>query len=303
MSLNGAILVNKPVGLTSRDVVNQIKNKLPKGTKIGHTGTLDPMVDGLLIVVIGAATKLINRLQAHRKTYIGEITFGFATSTEDLEGEVVEKKSVAQEIDGSHIVEAMKALEGTIEQTPPLYSAVKVNGKHLYEYARNNEEIERPVRSVDIYHFLMTSESNYDSDEQTQSFNFEAEVSSGTYIRTLAYDLGKKMGYPATMTKLTRIDADGFSKDDSKDLDQVINLIESDQIDSILLTVEDLIDEVKQYKLSSAEWQKVSNGNRLKLSSKSTELALVFDGYVKAIYQKNGEEFSAEVMLLDNGNN
>lgn len=301
MSLNGAILVNKPIGLTSRDVVNQIKSKLPKGVKIGHTGTLDPMVDGLLVVVIGSATKLINRLQAHRKTYTGEITFGFATATEDLEGDVVESKQIEQPIDNQLIIEAAKTMEGVIEQVPPLYSAVKVNGKRLYEYARNNQEVERPVRSVEIYHFAINDQSVYDEVKKTQTVSFEAEVSSGTYIRTLAYDLGQKIDYPATMTKLTRVDADGYSKDESKDLDQVLNLIENNQIDSILITVEELIDEIKQYKLSSSEWQKVSNGNQLKLNSRSTELALVFDDRVKAIYQNQGEQFGAEVMLLDNG--
>lgn len=303
MSLNGAILVNKPAGLTSRDVVNQIKAKLPKGTKIGHTGTLDPMVDGLLIVVIGAATKLISRLQAHKKTYRGEITLGFATETQDLQGEIVEQKKVELAIDDDKIRSTLEAMQGTLEQVPPLYSAVKVQGKHLYEYARSGQEVQRPTRNVNIYQFIMTGDSIYDDENKRQSFPFEAEVSSGTYIRTLAYDFGQKLDYPATMTQLTRIDADGFSIDDSQSLEEVLKLIDSEQIDSILIPVEDLIDEIKLYKLSTQEWDKVSNGNPLVLNSKLNELALVFQDSVKAIYQKEDNQFIAKVMLLDNGSN
>ena len=148
--MDGVLLLDKPAGMTSHDCVNIVR-KVLKTKKVGHTGTLDPSVTGVLPICVGRATKISQFLTANEKEYLGEVTIGFSTTTEDADGELVEEKRVDRTITKEEVEAALKSMLGSSIQVPPMYSAVKVNGKKLYEYARAGLEVERPRREVTIY--------------------------------------------------------------------------------------------------------------------------------------------------------
>ena len=159
--MDGIINVKKEAGMTSHDVVFKLRKIL--GTKkIGHGGTLDPDVVGVLPIAVGKATRMVEFMQDEGKIYEGEITLGFSTTTEDASGEVIERTPVEAPLDATEVDRMISQMVGEIEQVPPMYSAVKVNGRKLYEYARAGEEVERPVRQVTIYEFTRTSEISYE---------------------------------------------------------------------------------------------------------------------------------------------
>ncbi|QUX19228.1 tRNA pseudouridine(55) synthase TruB [Staphylococcus haemolyticus] len=229
---NGILPVYKERGLTSHDVVFKLR-KILKTKKIGHTGTLDPEVSGVLPVCIGTATRVSDYVMDMGKSYNATITLGESTTTEDQTGEVIDKIDVQENAININKVDAvLKQFEGIIEQVPPMYSSVKVNGKKLYEYARKGETVERPVRKVNIDSIARTSELQFE-DEKCH-FNIEVKCGKGTYIRTLATDIGKQLGYPAHMSLLTRINSGGFDIQDSITLDQISQLHEQDTLQSNL---------------------------------------------------------------------
>lgn len=155
--MEGVVLLHKPKGMTSHDCVFKLR-KILREKRIGHTGTLDPDVTGVLPICVGRATKIAQFLTSETKTYEGEVTLGFSTTTEDASGEVVEKQDVNRVITRKEVEEVLAELTGTIEQMPPMFSAVKVNGKKLYEYARAGQEVERPVRTITIHEFVSLDE-------------------------------------------------------------------------------------------------------------------------------------------------
>ena len=208
--MNGIINLKKEAGMTSHDAVFKLRKIL--GTKkIGHGGTLDPDVVGVLPIAVGKATRMVEFMQDEGKVYEGEITLGYSTTTEDASGEVVAETPVLAPLDEKLVDEAIASLTGTITQVPPMYSAVKVNGRKLYEYARAGQEVERPERQVTIYSFERTSPISYV--ENLARFSFRVKCSKGTYIRTLSVDLGEKLGYAAHMSHLTRTSAAGLQLD------------------------------------------------------------------------------------------
>ena len=188
--MDGILPLWKEKGMTSFDCVYKVR-KLLKTKKVGHSGTLDPEVDGVLPICIGKATKVVEYLHESNKVYQGEITLGFSTETEDAHGEIVSSSPIEIPFSIQEIDEKMQNFIGEITQIPPMYSAVKVNGKRLYEYARAGEEVERPVRKATIYNFRRISEPVYNEETKTQSWMFEVSCSKGTYVRTLSVDLGK----------------------------------------------------------------------------------------------------------------
>ena len=205
--MNGIINLKKEAGMTSHDAVFKLRKIL--GTKkIGHGGTLDPDVVGVLPIAVGKATRMVEFMQDEGKVYEGEITLGYSTTTEDASGEVVAETHVLSPLDETIVDEAIASLTGPITQIPPMYSAVKVNGRKLYEYARAGQEVERPERQVTIYQFERTSPISYES--HLARFTFRVKCSKGTYIRTLSVDLGEKLGYAAHMSHLTRTSAAGL---------------------------------------------------------------------------------------------
>src|SRR3954451_9514072 len=209
--MEGIIPLYKPKGMTSHDCVFKLR-KILKMKRIGHTGTLDPDVTGVLPICIGKATKVAEYITDAGKAYEGEVTIGYSTSTEDASGEVIERKKVDRIILSSEIMQIFQKLTGTITQTPPMYSAVKVNGKRLYEYARQGIEIERPTRLVTIYSIELLDEIL--NNGETTSFRFRVACSKGTYIRTLAVMIGDALGFPAHMSELSRIRSATFSLSD-----------------------------------------------------------------------------------------
>jgi tRNA pseudouridine55 synthase len=209
---NGILNINKPRGMTSHDVVFKLR-KILHTKKVGHGGTLDPDVDGVLPIAVGKATRVLEFMDGGGKEYIGEVTIGFSTETEDASGTVVEETPVAERISNEAIDQAMQDFVGNIDQVPPMYSAVKINGRKLYEYARAGEKVERPSRKVTIHSFTRTSPVSFE--HGLQRFRFKAHVSKGTYIRTLAVDLAKSLGYAGHMSDLTRTMSAGLRIEDA----------------------------------------------------------------------------------------
>lgn len=198
----GFLNVYKPRGLTSHDVVARLR-RITKIKQIGHTGTLDPFAEGVLPVCIGKATRLIEYL-ADDKAYEGTIQFGSSTNTYDLEGEVV--KTSQTKVTKEDVERALNGFRGEIEQIPPVFSAIKVNGKKLYEYARKGEDVEVPSRKVTIYKLELLS-----FDEELQQARVLIECSKGTYIRSIANDLGERLGVGGHLVKLVRVKAGAFT--------------------------------------------------------------------------------------------
>lgn len=193
--ISGFLVVNKPKGLTSHRVVEKVRELLPKGVKVGHTGTLDPLATGVLILAIGKATRLSQYLIKKDKCYVVKGRFGLTSNTYDVDGEVKEVK--CREIGKEEFTEALKDFKGEIAQVPPPFSAVRVKGKRAYELARQGKEVELPKRRVKIY-LLELLEFNY------PSFTLKVCCSSGTYIRSLVHDIGKKLNCSAVVEELKR---------------------------------------------------------------------------------------------------
>lgn len=293
--MEGLLPLWKERGMTSHDCVFKLR-KILHTKKIGHGGTLDPDVDGVLPICIGKATKVIEYLTDSGKTYKGEITLGYSTTTEDKSGEIVEQRAVTEALAEEQVDEAMAAFVGEITQIPPMYSAVKVNGRRLYEYARNNETVERPVRKAEIYRFERTSEIIWSKEAGTVSWRFEVECGKGTYVRTLAVDTGSKLGYPAHMSDLTRTASAGMDESQAMTLAEVASYMENGTIEEYLLPIETGVAKFKQVDIDETVWQKVKNGMRLDYQvfglseMPSEEIALFYQGKVVSIYQPNPKE-------------
>ena len=205
--MNGVLLVNKEKGVTSRDVVNEVSHIL--GTKkIGHTGTLDPMATGVLVLCIGSSLKLVESLMDHDKEYIATILLGIETDTLDITGDV-QRKIVPQNITKERVVEVLKKFQGKIKQEVPKYSAIKVGGKKLYEYARAGIDVSLPVHEVEI------SQIELVGDVVNNTFQIHVAVSKGTYIRSLVRDIGYALGTVAVMTDLVRTRVGKFLLEDA----------------------------------------------------------------------------------------
>ncbi|MGX7107524.1 tRNA pseudouridine(55) synthase TruB [Hutsoniella sourekii] len=290
--MDGILAIWKEAGMTSHDVVFKARQIL--GTKkIGHTGTLDPGVEGVLVLCVGQATKLVEFLQDGRKVYQGEVTLGWSTSTEDSEGEIIERQRLDQPISEEAIDQAVTAFLGPITQVPPYYSAVKVKGKRLYEYARAGIEVERPKRQVEIYDFKRIGPVNFDPEQGSESFPFEVTCSKGTYVRTLAVDLGAQLGLPAHMSRLERLETGGFGIADSVRLDQLQALVDQGQLDQVLQPMEASLSEFTTYSVEPDLYQAVKFGKVLPIVAfgdcfKEGEvdlLALVYQGKFIGLYQ------------------
>ena len=209
---SGVIALNKKSGPTSRDYVNEI-SKIFGLKKVGHTGTLDPLAEGVLLITIGKATKIAELLTSTYKEYIAEVIMGIKTDTYDIEGKIIEKANIPENI---NLSAALNHFQTTYLQQVPIYSAIKVNGKKLYEYARNNEKIELPKKNVTIKKIELLSKSN-------NKFTFRAIVSKGCYIRSLINDIGLYLNIPMTMSKLTRISQGDIRIEESYTLEDIRN--------------------------------------------------------------------------------
>ena len=214
--MNGVFLIDKEAGVTSRDVVNEIIKKT-ETNKVGHTGTLDPLATGVLAVCVGRATKLVDFLTSADKTYIAEITLGIETDTLDLEGSVL--KELLPDVLDNDIFEVVKSMKGKYIQEVPLYSAIKVNGRKLYEYAREGIHVDLPKREVEIYDISVVSPIIRENNKIV--FSIECSVSKGTYIRSLVRDIAYKLNTVGIMSKLRRIKQGNFLINDCKQIEDV----------------------------------------------------------------------------------
>lgn len=214
--MDGIIIVNKSLGYTSRDVVNEV-GKILNTRKIGHTGTLDPMASGVLVLCVGKALKVCEMLTNHDKEYIAGITLGIETDTLDMDGKILSTEAV--DIDKSKIIMTINSFKKTYIQEVPKYSAVKVNGRKLYEYARNGIDVELPKKEVTIKEIELLDEITYENG--LIYFKIKCVVSKGTYIRSLVRDIGMELGCKAVMNSLIRTRVGDFKLEDSYSIDDI----------------------------------------------------------------------------------
>lgn len=266
--INGLIVVNKPEGYTSRDVVNKL-NHIFGTKKIGHTGTLDPIATGVLVCCIGSYTKLVNHLTSYDKEYIAEIKLGIKTDTEDITGNVIEE-DYNYDVNSDMILKVFKEFPKTYNQVVPKYSAVKINGKKLYEYARENIDIELPKREVNIYSLELLEFNN-------GIIKFKTKVSKGTYIRSLIEDLCTKLNVLGTMNSLIRTKQGNF------DINMAVDLFDIDEHTHLLKTEEFL--DVNTYTLNKKLYDLVINGNMLKISISNGYYNLIYNNELIALYE------------------
>ena len=286
--MNGIINLRKEAGMTSHDAVFKLRKIL--GTKkIGHGGTLDPDVVGVLPIAVGKATRLVEFMQEEG------ITLGCSTTTEDASGDILERTPVTELLEEALIDEAMESMTGEIRQIPPMYSAVKVNGRKLYEYARAGQEVERPERQVTIYSFERTSPISYE-DEQAR-FRFRVKCSKGTYVRTLSVDLGAKLGFASHMSQLTRTSSAGMSLDDALTLDEIAERVSVEDL-SFLQPLELGIGDLLRVELSDEQVEDVRNGRFINLVSEEAELAGFYKEKLVAILEKREAAYKPRKVFL-----
>lgn len=233
--IDGVLVVDKPVGPTSHDVVQTVRRAAGQ-KRVGHTGTLDPGATGVLVVCLGRATKLVQYLQAGHKTYAAQMVLGVVTTSQDADGEVVSRTSAAG-LDEQRVCEALTRFQGPIEQIPPMVSAVRVGGQRLHELARRGEEVEREARRVMI-HDLILDAYDAQTDPDHPRVSFLVTCSAGTYVRTLAHDIGELLGVGASLTSLRRVANGPFGVDDATDLETVRAAGERGELAGLLLSPE-----------------------------------------------------------------
>ncbi|MDF2608423.1 MAG: tRNA pseudouridine(55) synthase TruB [Bacillales bacterium] len=287
--MNGILPINKPAGMTSHDVVFKLR-KILKTKKVGHTGTLDPDVTGVLPICIGNATKIVQFLTEDRKEYLCEATIGFSTTTEDFSGEVVESNYAQKLITRDQINNVLDKLKGEIIQIPPMYSAVKVNGKKLYEYARAGKTVDRPERKITVYEIELID--MYDIFEgELVKINFRVLCSKGTYVRTLAVKIGELLGYPSHMSRLIRTMSGSIQLKDCLTIEEVQQLTENGEISSKLLPLESGLKSLSKLVVDNDTINKVLNGALLPVPNQfdTSHKVAIYDqlGKCYAVYEQH----------------
>lgn len=298
--MDGIIALYKDRRMTSFACVNRLRHVLHE-KRIGHAGTLDPNVDGVLPICIGKATKVVDFLHEQPKTYVGELLIGEATETEDLDGKVIAEKEVPAPITGDVLQKIMGEMTGKLTQIPPMYSAVRVHGKHLYEYARAGETVERPKRLVTINNFSLVS-SSYDAQSRRQRVRFKVQCSKGTYVRTMAVDLAKRLGYPGVMSSLTRVASGGFTIDQTISLRDVDDLVANQMIGHYVLPMEVAFEDWQRIELTANQWRAVKNGGWLTINELPADsqkrVALFYNNEIKALYYHADKQHYKPLKML-----
>ncbi len=266
--LDGILIIDKPAGITSHDVVARCRRIL-KTKRIGHTGTLDPFATGVIVILVGKATRLAQFLDRDAKEYDAIVRFGFETETGDRTGEIKES-SISQfkfQISKEEIENILPEFRGEIEQTPPMYSAKKVEGKKLYELARKGIEIERkPVRITNYELRITNCESAKKTNKlglETLDMGLKVLCSAGTYIRVLAEDIGRKIGVGAHLAELRRTKAGKFGIEKSVTLENLEKQVAENKLAEILISTNEAVSHLAEIKLSETEAAKIKNGVKL----------------------------------------
>lgn len=256
-NLNGILCIHKPQDFTSFDVVKKLRG-MTKIKKIGHAGTLDPMATGVLPVFLGAATKACDILPDQDKRYTAAFQLGLISNTQDIWGEILDRRE--SRVTKKDVLSQLSNFCGEIQQIPPMFSAVQINGQRLYDLARKGIEVEREPRTVRIYRLNLLS-----YDEENRSGTLDISCSKGTYIRTLIHDLGEALGAGGVMTSLTRTEAAGFSLQDCLTFQEVEELLRTDSLAQRVLPVDQVFKTYPAIRLSPVQSRKFLNGVRLDL--------------------------------------
>ena len=269
---NGILNIDKPQCITSHDVVDAIRKVFPN-QKVGHTGTLDPLATGVLPICIGEATKLSDKLVSETKKYSVKMLLGVETDTYDITGRIIFASVLDK--DEIYIKERIKRFIGKQQQMPPKYSAIKVEGKKLYQYAREDKDVEIKPREIEIYNI-----ENIKIDLESKEVAFDVTCSKGTYIRSLVNDIGKKIGCGATMTELRRTQTGNFKIEDSIPLYDFLRLDYLDMLDRVI-SIEEYFDENKKITLSEEQLGKFLNGVKVYSKNKFIGLGTVEEKQLK----------------------
>ena len=262
--IDGILIVDKPEGLTSHDVVARLRRIL-KTKRIGHTGTLDPFATGVLVMLVGKATRLAQFLDKDKKEYQATIRFGFETDTGDVSGSPKRIQNSKFKIQNEEIEEALKDFRGEIEQTPPMYSAKKVAGKKLYELARKGIEIERKPVKITIYEIEKMENGKWKM-ENGKTFDVKIRVacSAGTYVRTLAEDIGKKLEVGAHLSALRRTCAGQFDLSKAVTIEELEEIVSKDKLGEVMISMNDALAHLPKVVLNEVEIKNAQNGKKLK---------------------------------------
>jgi tRNA pseudouridine55 synthase len=276
--MDGILVINKPLGLSSHDCVSKVR-KIYQTKKVGHSGTLDQEATGVLVMGINKGTKLLNYLNQDDKIYAFTIKFGVLTDTLDHTGKVIKKESHP---DLSNLNEVVKSFIGTYHQTPPAFSAVKVKGKKLYEYARTNQAIpEVAPRQLTIYDLKLTSSDFMN----THEVDCVVHASKGLYVRKLALDIATKLGTVAITTRIHRIKAGAFTISEAIDLDALTR-------DHVLISMSDALKDMAAVKLSPSLYFSVKNGQKIELNTHHEQVKLVDEAnQLLAIYERKDDHY------------
>jgi len=269
--MEGILLIDKPKGITSRDVVNQVC-KLLKTKKVGHTGTLDPIATGVLVLCVGKYTKLVDLITNYEKEYIATAQLGIETDTLDITGNVIREEKV--DVSKSLILKVLNSFKGKYLQEVPSYSAVKINGKKLYEYARNNEEIELPKREVEIKNIELL-----EYNEENSEIKFKVLVSKGTYIRSLIRDIGIKLNVPITMSELRRTKQGKFNIKECYDIEEIENN------NFKFLNIKDVLNDKIHVIDDESLLKQIKNGAIIKNEYNSNDIMFQYNNEIIAIYK------------------
>ncbi|MBP1931536.1 tRNA pseudouridine(55) synthase TruB [Ammoniphilus resinae] len=270
-AIKGIIPLMKPVGFTSHDCVNKLR-KILKTKRIGHTGTLDPSVSGVLPICVGQATRVVEYVQELSKEYVGTVTIGKSTTTEDADGELVACQEVFPPLQITQIHQVLNNFTGKIMQTPPMFSAIKINGVRLHELARKGMEVERKPREVEIYSIELLKTM---LDQPFPEISFRVVCSKGTYVRTLCVDIGLALGYPAHMSYLQRTASGPFKLEDCYHFEEIEQAVREDQIDLLLRPLDTALVHYPKIEVPMEKKKDVWNGKRLKIPSEFAEGQLI----------------------------
>ena len=274
---DGILVINKPKNMTSREVVNIACKKL-NTRHIGHTGTLDPIATGVLVLGVNEGCKVIDLLTQEDKIYEAKVLVGVETDTLDITGNIINEYNI-ENLTSDDIEKALSKYRGKYNQEVPKYSAIHVNGKRLYEYARNNIEVELPKREVEVFDLVLKS---FEKCDNRYTFSIISHVSKGTYIRSLIRDIGLSLGYPCTMMELTRVKQGAFTIDQAVDLDD-INIDKILSIDKALTNLNSITvdNDTAKKVLNGAVLDLNVNNDKVLILNSNNELLAIYERYTK----------------------
>ena len=284
--MNGILLVDKPRDWTSFDVAAKLKG-LSRTRRIGHSGTLDPMATGLLVMFLGRATRAVPFAEDHDKRYIASLRPGLVTDTQDITGNELEKHDCA--VTAEELEEVLRAFRGEILQIPPMYSAIRVNGRRLYEIARRGGEVERKPRPVAIRALELLGR------DDSGDFLLDVRCSKGTYVRTLCHDIGQRLGCGACLSALRRTEVGAFSIRDAYTMEELIAAADRGELESLLLGVEALFPGLRRLSVDAEAERKIRCGNSVETAEEDGP-ALVYapDGKLLMLGEISGNIMSTK---------